>query len=386
MSPTPTNRERMLATLAGEILDYVPSWTMGFYNQATMRNLLPAELLVPDLGCWPEHGAYGFTAQTPAELDQIIAFNQHIDRIGTAAGRGANGNFGHAGPGEFNSRVISQEANMRVIEYETGARARVQSAPHFYHLFDMPVKTLADADALTLPAPDRPERWTGFAEEVAYLKERGEYTVGWVNGFFSGCHYFFCDYQELMAAMVWQPEMVQVLADKLGAWNLRAAQHMLDAGVDCIGFVDDLGSGANLLFRPDLYRRYFWPWHRALVELVHGYGRHVHMHSHGNINKVLDLIVETGVDMLNPLDPTEGMDLGAIKERYGGRLTLVCGMDKYIFDQELDEIEARLCRTVATGARGGRFILMDTGGIPEDLSRENYDAFRAISRRARGQV
>ncbi len=386
MCPTPTNRERMLATLAGEIIDYVPSWTMGFFNQATMRHLLPAELLVPDLGCWPEEGAYGFTAQSPAELERIMAFNRHIDRVATAAGRGANHNLGHAGPGEFNSRVIGYQDGCRIIEFETGARAKVQSSPHFYHLFDMPVKSIADAEAIQLPDPDRPERWAGFAEEVAYLKARGEYTAGWVNGAFSGCHYFFCDYQELMIALIQQPEMVQRIMAKLGDWNLRAARHMLDAGVDCIGFVDDLGSGSNLLFRPELYRRFFWPWHRAQCDLVHGAGRHVHMHSHGNINKVLDLIVEAGVDMLNPLDPTEGMDLAAVKERYGRRLTLVGGMDKYIFDQDLDEIEARLRRAVAFGGRGGRFILMDTGGIPESLSRDKWEAFLAISRRVRGHV
>lgn len=84
--------------------------------------------------------------------------------------------------------------------------------------------------------------------------------------------------------------------------------------------------------------------------------------------------------MLNPLDQTEGMDLAAIKRRYGERLTLVGGMDKFIFDQELPEIERRLRRSVEIGKPGGRYILMDAGGIPETLSREKFDAFLEISR------
>ena len=121
-----------------------------------------------------------------------------------------------------------------------------------------------------------------------------------------------------------------------------------------------------------------------MVDLAHGYGAAIHMHSHGNINLVLDLIVGTGVDMLNPLDPTEGMDLASIRARYP-RLTLVGGMDKFIFDQDLDEIEARLRRAVNVCGRGGRFILMDTGGIPETVNRPAFEAFRALSRRVRGQ-
>jgi uroporphyrinogen decarboxylase len=110
------------------------------------------------------------------------------------------------------------------------------------------------------------------------------------------------------------------------------------------------------------------------------------MHSHGNINKILDHIVDTGIDMLNPLDPTEQMNLKRIKERFGDRLTLVGGMNKYIFDQDLDEIKVLLQQSVQIGARGGRFILMDTGGIPENMSREKFDAFLEMSRCAREQI
>ncbi len=381
-----TNRERMQATLAGEIIDYVPAWIMSFFNAATIRQLIPAELLVDDLVMWPEESAYGFEAHPVADLDRLIAFNQHIDRIAIGVGRGANHAFGHGGPGEFNSRVIEKTEEYRIIQYETGARAKVNYKPHFYHLIDMPVQTIKDVERICLPDPEDPDRWQGFQVDLDYLKTRGEYTIGWVNGFFSGCHYFFCDYQDFLVSLITEPELVDRLLSKLGDWNLKAARMMLEAGVDSIGFVDDLGSGSNLLFRPELYDRFFFPWHRALCELAHSYGAHVHMHSHGNINKILHRIVDTGIDTLNPLDPTEGMSLQAIKERFGDRLTLVGGMNKYIFDQDLDEVRALLHQSVQVGARGGRFILMDTGGIPENLSREKFDSFLEISRCARKQA
>jgi uroporphyrinogen decarboxylase len=385
MGKAATNRERMLAILAGEILDYVPSWTMGFFDAATIRRLIPADLLVDDLTMWPEEGVYSFESHTPVELNKLIAFNRYIDRIAIGVGRGANHAFGHCGPGEFNAQVIERTAQYRIIQYETGAKARLNYRPHFYHFFDMPVKSVADVEQIVLPDPEDPQRWEGFQQDVAYLKAQGEYTIGYVNGFFSGCHYFFCDYQDLLASLITDPELVERLLAKLGDWNLIAARMMLEAGADCIGFVDDLGSGNNLLFRPELYDRFFFPWHRALCELAHSYGAPVHMHSHGNINKILERVVSTGIDMLNPLDPTEGMDLAAIKERYGQHLTLVGGMDGRIFDQNLEEIEARLQRSVQIGSQGGRFILMDASGIPENISSEKFAAFLEISRRVRRQ-
>jgi len=380
-----TNRERMLATLDGEVLDHVPSWINGFFNTATIRRLIPSRFLVDDLGWWPEEGVYGFAAQSPAELDRLIGFNHHIDRIAVAAGRGANHAFGHGGPGEFNARVIERAAGHRVIEYETGAKARINAQPHFYHPFAMPIKTLDDLERLELPDPEHPDRWRGFAEDVAYLKARGEYTVGYLNGFFSACHYFFCDYQEFMISLILQPELVDRLLARLGEWNLKAARMMLEAGVDCIGFADDLGSGDSLLFRPELYDRYFFPWHRSLCELAHGYGAHVHMHSHGNITRILERVVATGIDMLNPLDPTEGMDLAAIKDRYGDRLTLAGGIDRCLLDLSLEEIESRLQSTLDIGADGGRFIVMDACGIPEDMALDKFDALLDILRRVRAR-
>lgn len=381
-----TNRERMAAALAGEFLDVVPSWTMSFFNADTMRRLVPADCLVRDLGMWPEEDAYGFAAHSSADLERIIRLNRYIDRVAIGVGRGANHAFGHAGPGEFNSWVIEKTGERSIVEYETGARALIQHKPHFYHMFRFPVESFEDLDRLALPDPRDPTRWDGFAEDVKRLKERGEYTVGWVNGFFSGCHYFFCEYQDLLAALAQDLDFVERLVGILGTWNLRAAEAMLQTGVDCIGFVDDLGSERNLLFRPALYERLFLPWHARLCSLAHRYGARVHMHSHGNIMRILDRLVETGIDMLNPLDPTEGMDLATIKARYGRELTLVGGMDKFIFEQQPAEIERRLRASLELGAAGGRFILMDTGGIPETISEPDFRSFLALSRRLREET
>lgn len=382
---TATNRERMQATLAGERLDYIPSWIMGFNSVTSARRLVPAELVPSDLDNFPEHGEYGFAAHPTAELDKVVAYNRYIDQVAVGVGWGANLDFGHAGPGEFNTRVIERTAGGCVIEYETGARDRHNFSPQFKHQLSRPVQTLDDVDRLALPDPDDPARWQGFAADVAYLKAAGEYTVGWVNGFFSGGHYFFCDYQDFLADLLLEPELVDRLLARLGDWNLRAARHMLEAGVDCIGFCDDLGSSTNLLMSPALYRRYFLPWHAALAEVVHDSGGVLHMHSHGNINSILDDVIGAGIDMLNPLDRTDGMDLADIRQRYP-RLTLVGGgIDKFLYDRPLDEIAAGLRRSVELCGRQGRFVFMDPGGTPEDIDNERYLAIRSISRRERGQ-
>lgn len=383
MGTTP-NRERMNAVLTGEIPDYVPFWTQSFFNAATVRTLIPPEFIPEDFTRFNK-APPNFKPLSPNELDRMIAFNHHIDRVAVGVGWEANC-FGHGGPGEFNGWVIERGQTHQIIQYETGARAKFSDSPHFYHLFDLPVKTRDDLEAVILPNPEDPTRWEGFCRDVAYLKSKGEYTVGYLNGFFSGGHYFFMDYQDLMLNLALDEELVKRMVEKLGNWNLKAARMMCEAGVDCISLADDLGSDRSLLFGPELYDRLFFPWHRNLCDLAHSYGVHVHLHSHGNIMKLMDRLVETGIDMLNPLDQTEGMDLAVIKERYGHRLTLVGGLEKFIFEQDLPEIERLLRRAVKIGAKGGSYILMDTGGLPDTLTKEKFNAYLEISRRVRGQI
>ena len=383
--PTLSNRERMAATLAGERPDYIPFWNIGFNTEADARRLVPPELVPADLYYIPPDGVYGFAAHEPAELDTVIRYNRFTDQVATGVGRGANFCFGHAGPGEFNSRVVERAPGSFVVEYETGARDLHNITPQYKHQVVRPVTTLDDLDRLELPDPDDPARWAGFAADVAYLKAAGEYTVGWVNGYFSGGHYFFCDYQDWLANLLLEPELAERLLARLGDWNMRAARHMLEAGVDCIGFCDDLGATANLLISPALYRRSFRPLHAALAEEVHAGGGVLHMHCHGNINAILDDIVGTGVDMLNPVDRTDGMDLAAILERHP-RLTLVGGgIDKFLYERGLDEIEAGLRQSVEIAGRQGRFVFMDGGGVPEGIDRERYLAVQRVRRRVGGQ-
>ena len=56
------------------------------------------------------------------------------------------------------------------------------------------------------------------------------------------------------------------------------------------------------------------------------------------------------------------------------------------FDQDLPEMERRLNLAVRQGRPGGRYILMDAGGIPDSLSRAKFDTYRLMSRRVRGQI
>jgi len=367
-----TQRERFFGIVRNK-QPYVLTWFMAFFNERLAQDLLGPDN-VPADAVPPTHLGYG--ASDRADWDRKVRYARASGNCAMCVGWNGCIPFGHGGPGEFLERLIEKGEKHRISVYETGVKKEVRRDPHFYHHFDYPVHGPQDLDKIVLPDPDDPARYAGIADEAAYYKQHDLVACANLNGFFSGIHYYLHPYDDLLVNLLLEPEFVQAMLDRLGAWNLRAAEHLLQCGVDMITFCDDLGSGQALLMNPALYRRFFLPWHRRLAELCHRHGALLHMHSHGNINQVVGDLCDAGIDLLNPLDPEEGMDLPALKRTYGSRMTFVGGLARSFYDWDAARQRAYVQRLVQE--TGGGFIIMDSGGVPENVTRQQFAAIRAM--------
>jgi hypothetical protein len=346
---------------------------MAFFNERVAQKLLGADNVPQDV-IPATH--WGFGASDRADWDAKVRYAQATGNCAVGVGWGACIPFGHGGPGEFRERLLEAGEKHRISEYETSVKKEVRRDPHFYRHFDYPVHGPQDLDKIVLPDPDDPARYLGLADEAAYYRQHDLIAFANLNGFFSGLHYFLYPYDDLLVDLLLEPDFVQAMLERLGPWNLRAADHLLQCGVDVIAFCDDLGSGQSLLMNPNLYRRFFLPWHTRLAELCHRYGALVHMHSHGNINEIMPDLYDAGIDLLNPNDPEEGMDLPALKRAYGDRMTFVGGLNKTFFDWDFPRQEAHV-RRLGKETSGG-FILMDAGGVPEGVTPAQFARVRAL--------
>lgn len=373
-------RENMLCALNHEECA-VPSWTMAFYNIATATRLLGEENVVTDFlpsDCYKTGGC--------DENNRLrnLRYSEKLDNFSIGVGKGANFAFGHGGPGEFMEKILSSNNLEYISQYETGVLKMVKRFPHFYHNYNFPLKTLEEAESLILPDGSNKERYVGIADDVSFYKSRGYFTHANLNGIFSGIHYYLYPYDKLFIDMILEKEQLKLLIKKLAVFNLAAAEELLKTGVDCITCCDDLGDGRNMLFSPQLYDELFFENHKELAGLCHSYGAYLHLHSHGNILKIFDRLIDAGFDMINPCDPYEIGTMRSLKEAYGKRVTLVGGINKFFFDWDNEKMESYLKQTVSDGRKGGGYILMDSGGIPENITQEKFDFYIDISKRIRG--
>ncbi len=379
-----TRSEWIRGILEGERGLPVPQHWMSFFNSDTAKRLTPEYCHYDNMWWYDVSDEYDTSAMGKEQLDKLIAFNEYTGRCFSCLGKGANISFGHGGPGEFFVRVKEYSDNGIIVQFETGVLAKIQFNPFFYHSYNHPVKSMEDLEALVLPDPSDPRRYEGFTQDAGYLKSRGEFVMGSLNGFFSGLHYFLMDYQEVLISFITNPELIDAMLRKLGEWNITAAEMMIKVGADCIAFCDDLGSKESLLVSPEHYRTFIKPWHKNLVERVHQLGGFVHFHTHGANAQIIEDFIDCGFDFINPFDPEEGWDIEEVLKNYSRDFVVVGGFPtKFWYWNEVNQNDY-LLHMAELGKRYARYIFMDSGGVPEDVSRDDFERIIRVSRRVRG--
>ena len=94
--------------------------------------------------------------------------------------------------------------------------------------------------------------------------------------------------------------------------------------------------------------------------------------------------MEAGIDIVNPIDPFEIGELEELKESFGDKLVLTGGMHRFFFSWPVEEMREFMQKTVSTGRKGGGYIWMDNGGIPEGVTPEVFTAYCKMSKEIRG--
>ncbi len=91
--------------------------------------------------------------------------------------------------------------------------------------------------------------------------------------------------------------------------------------IDVAQVTDDLGSQTGPLISVALYREFYAPHHKRFVDLCHGFGIKVFHHDDGSCRPFLPILVEMGIDILNPIQWTcPGMDMLELKSEFGKRI------------------------------------------------------------------
>jgi len=175
--------------------------------------------------------------------------------------------------------------------------------------------------------------------------------------------------EEFLVAVASCPQKVELLLERIGAYQKLLTRAIMRSGVAGIRFTDDWGIQTSLFIPPELWRRLIKPRLKELYAIVKECEGLVFQHSCGHISEIVPDLIELGLDVLDPCQPAAN-DIFRWKRDYGERLSFMGGLDTqgYLSFATPLEIRREVAKVLAVMARGGGYIAAPshTIHIPEE--------------------
>ena len=239
---------------------------------------------------------------------------------------------------------------------------------------DYPIKTRADLRGYRAPDPTLPGR-TAEIETARRMDNDGIALLGGVQGPLTTA-WLLMGYEAIATALYDDPGLIDEVFHISNAFFKEAARLSVQAGCAGIWVSEDLGDSTRCFFKLAHYRKHMLPPFAELVEYVAGLGVPALLHSCGHITDYLDDLVQTPISAVHPLQRTAGMDLGAVKEKYGRRVCLIGNIDssRTLPYGTPADVAAEVRAAIDTAAPGGGYILASDHSLHDGIPVENVRA------------
>lgn len=147
-------------------------------------------------------------------------------------------------------------------------------------------------------------------------------------------------------------------------------------GFDGIFTSDDLGHQTGPMMSPAIFEELYLPFYKEFIDYVHNKGMHVFLHSCGDNTKLMEYLIEAGLDVFHPVQ--KGcMDEVETAEKFGSRMSFLAGVDvqHLLPEGTVEEGRAGVREMMQNFYKSEGGLLMAAGnGIMPDTPLENIEA------------
>ena len=179
----------------------------------------------------------------------------------------------------------------------------------------------------------------------------------------------FCDLRANEAEVT---RLLEALAD----YYVELVREWGPTNISAIFMTDDWGSQTGLMISPELWRKYFRFHYRRIIDEIHRWDKEVIFHSCGNVMRVIPELIDLGVDILDPVQPT-AMNIDEVGRQFGGKIAFSGGVD----DQRLEDYSPRQVKDEVRHAidvlgkpYGNAYLLAPANLITPTVPFENIEA------------
>jgi len=257
----------------------------------------------------------------------------------------------------------------------------------YYDMYSWPLEKFDSAEAIKAqyqwPDADDPNRFEGLRERALETIGEGKaVVVGSLSAGISEMHAWTRGFEAYFTDFYLQPELAEYIMDTVVELKMRYWEKVLEQVGDLADVVieaDDLAGQKNLFFRPEQYRKYIKPRHTKLFSFIKARtNAKLFYHCDGALIPILWDLIESGIDILNPLQKSAaGIDYSAIKKEYGQDISFWgAGVDtQRVFDQGTpEEVREDVKSNIEIMAPGGGFVFTPIHNTQASVAPENYMA------------
>ncbi|MGD9497123.1 MAG: uroporphyrinogen decarboxylase family protein [Armatimonadota bacterium] len=222
------------------------------------------------------------------------------------------------------------------------------------------------------PDPDAEHRLERLQQVIERFKGR-KAIVFLGHDSFEFTHYL-RGMDRLLMDYVMEPQRVHELSRMVIDYKARVMERALAMGADVALTGDDYCHRQAPIMSPAHFAQFIQPYLAEMVAVAHKHGVPFVKHTDGNIWPILEMMVEVGIDAIDPLEPIAGMDIGEVKQAWGERIALCGNVDcgELLSRGTPEQVVEAVKETIAKASPGGGHILASSNSIHPAVKPENY--------------
>ncbi|MCL2641734.1 MAG: hypothetical protein FWD53_12870, partial [Phycisphaerales bacterium] len=180
-----------------------------------------------------------------------------------------------------------------------------------------------------------------------------------------------------MIAMAEDPDWILDVSHTFTKLTLQNLNAVIAAGVqpDGLWIFGDMAFKTMTFCSPAMYKELIWPDHKRLIDWAHAHNMKTVLHSDGNVNAVIDLYIDAGLDCLQPLEAKAGMDVRILCPKYGDKLAFMGNIDAMVLkENDLELIEHEIKTKFAAGMKTKGYAYHSDHSVPPQVSWSTYQS------------
>lgn len=183
--------------------------------------------------------------------------------------------------------------------------------------------------------------------------------------------------ENISIALSDDPHLVEDMMEHQMWFSMEILKKIFKAGISIdVAFIwEDMAYKTGSLISPKIVKEWMVPRYKKITGLLKENGvKVIQVDSDGNIDELLPLWMESGINCVYPIEVAAGMDPLRLRKKYGRDLILTGGIDKRELARDRHAID-RQVDVVRQLIRDGGYFVQGDHHLPEDISYENLVYF-----------